>query len=138
MFKSMTRAGLILTMALSLTACAETVAKFESAYTTFTSASVSPKAVVVAASAYDVAEITATNYTRLRRCTGTNGPVCRDPALRTKIDGAIYAGRVARNNLKAFLRAHPGQLGPQGDYDALVAATSTLNQATAVYRAANP
>lgn len=105
-------------------------------YDVATTATVSPTAVVVAASAFDAAEVTATNYLRAKRCNGTNGPVCRDSAVTPTIIGSIRAGRVARNNLKAFLRAHPGELGPKGDYDALVTATNTIQSATAAYQSA--
>ena len=109
-------------------------AQLQNAYNVVTGAQVSPQAVVVAASTFDAFEVTATNYLRLRRCTGSNGPICRDPAVTPKIIAAVRAGRVARNNLKAFLRAHPGQLGPTGDYDALIAATQTLQQVLAAYQ----
>lgn len=116
----------------SLTGCAE----IRNAYDAVTGASVSPQAVVLAASTFDAFEVTATNYLRLRKCTDTNRPVCRDPAVTPTVIGAVRSGRVARNNLKQFLRDHPGQLGPQGDYDALVAATQTLRGALSEYQSA--
>ena len=126
-------------LAISLAGCAGTLDKidsFVSSATSVVNSAVTPKDVVIAASAYDVA-VTATNYQRLRRCNGSNGPVCRDPALRKKIDAAVYAGRAARNNLKAYLRANPGITTVRlADYDTLVAATKTLQDATAAYRAA--
>lgn len=103
-------------------------------YNAVTSATVAPNTVVVAIDAYDAMEILATNYTRLPRCDGTNGPVCRDPSMRKKIDGAIYSGRSARNSLKAYLRKHPGSAVGITDYDALVAATTAISDATAAYR----
>lgn len=126
----------MLALAIGLGGCAETLNKFKSAYDVVTSASVSPKDVVIAASAYDVIAITATNYQRLVRCTGTNGPICRDPAMRVKIDAAIYTGRSARNSLKGFIRANPGQPVAITDYNTLTAATQALQDATATYRAA--
>lgn len=127
-------AGLAVSLALPLGSCSTPFGqRITAAYQAVTQATISPEAVILAASAFDTVEITATNYVRLRRCTGSNGPICRDPKLMPTIKGAVYAGRVARNNLKAFLRTHPGQLGPQGDYDALVSATRTLRDATAAY-----
>ena len=127
-------------LAISLAGCAGTLDKidsFVSSATSVVNSAVTPKDVVIAASAYDVVAVTATNYQRLRRCTGSNGPACRDPALRKKIDAAVYAGRAARNNLKAYLRANPGITTVRlADYDTLVAATKTLQDATAAYRAA--
>ena len=127
-------------LAISLAGCAGTLDKidsFVSSATSVVNSAVTPKDVVIAASAYDVVAVTATNYQRLRRCNGSNGPVCRDPALRKKIDAAVYAGRAARNNLKAYLRANPGITTVRlADYDTLVAATKTLQDATAAYRAA--
>lgn len=127
-------------LAISLAGCAGTLDKIDSFVSSATSvinSALTPKDVVIAASAYDVVAVTATNYQRLPRCNGSNGPVCRDPAARKKIDAAIYAGRAARNNLKAYLRAHPGVTTVQlADYDTLVAATKTLQDATAAYRAA--
>lgn len=101
-----------------------------------TQTSVSPEAVIIAASSFDVMEITATNYLRLRRCTGTNGPLCRDPVITPTIIMAVRTGRNARNDLKKFARSHPGQLGPQGTYDALVTATNTLKSALNTYQTA--
>jgi hypothetical protein len=123
-------------LAVSLAGCAGSLTTIENAYSTLTTASVSPQAVVLAASAYDVVEVSATNYLRARRCTGTNGPVCRDPAVTPTIIATMRSGRVARDKLKQFLRDHPGQLGPKGDYDALIAATDTLRSLTATYQAA--
>ena len=139
--KHIARLAAVAFFALSLAGCAGTLAKVDSfvssVSSTVSSVAVTPKDVVIAASAYDVVAVTATNYQRLRRCTGSNGPACRDPALRKKIDAAVYAGRAARNNLKAYLRAHPGVTTVKlADYDTLVAATKTLQDATAAYRAA--
>lgn len=100
--------------------------QFHNAYDIATNASVSPTAVVVAANGFDAIEASATNYLRLRKCSSVSGPVCRQPSISKSIIKAVRAGRLARNSLEAFLRSHPGALGPKGDYDALVAATSTL------------
>lgn len=132
--------ALALVLAFSLSGCAQfqkSVERIQTAYEVVVAASVTPKQAVVAMQSYDVVAITATNYLRLRRCDGTNGPVCRDPALRTKIDAAIYAGRSARNNIKAYLKSNPGITEIRlADYKVLTTATDTLLEATAVYRSA--
>ena len=131
-FLKLTAIGLI---GFSLVGCG-TIAKIQTAYEAVTSATVSPQAIILAADAFDVVKITATNYLRTKRCTGTNGPVCRDPALTKTIASAVNNGTDARNTLKQFLRAHPGHLGDQGVYDALTTATATLTKLLAAYQAA--
>lgn len=116
-------------LALSLAGCAN----LRNAYDVLTHASVSPTAVIVAANAFDAVQNTATNYLQWTKCTGKNGPICRDPKVTVTIIKAVRSGRVARNNLEQFLQDHPGQLGPQGDYDALIAATNTLKEIITTY-----
>lgn len=96
-------------------------------------ATVNPQAVLVASNIFDGLEVTATNYLRLATCNGTT-PVCRDPAATKEIIPAVRSGRVARNNLQQFFRDHPGQLGPQGLYDALQTSIATLQAAYAKYQ----
>ena len=119
-------------LALSLGACAN----LQNAYSTLTSAQVTATQVSVAGNTFDGLEATATAYLRLKRCNGSNGPICRDPKVTPQIIGAVRAGRVARNNLEQFFTDHPGQLGPSGDYAALTTAISTLQAALAQYRGA--
>lgn len=116
---------LALALAVSLGGCA-TLQRIDAAWQAVKSATVSPQAVVVAANTFNALEATATNYLRLAKCTGANGPICRDPAITAKVIPAVRAGRAARDSLLAFQRAHPGQLGDQGVYDALQASISTL------------
>jgi hypothetical protein len=100
------------------------------------SATVSPNAIVLAASSYDALAATAKNYIDPRlnkRCNGSNGPICRDPNATIAINKAIREGRVARNNAKQFLRDHPGELGTQGLYDALQLAIGTLQSIFSQY-----
>lgn len=138
------RTAIVLVAASFLTAgCAGTIQTLKDDYNAVSSAissaassEASPKAVAVAISSFDAIKITATNYTRLPRCNGTNGPICRDPALRVKIKQAVAAGTVARNNLKAFLRQNPKSFADVGLYNSLLAARQTLSDATAAYRAA--
>ena len=130
-------------LGLATAGCAGTLQTLQDDYNAVTSAissaassEATPKAVAVAISSFDAIKITATNYTRLPRCNGTNGPICRDPALRVKIKQAVAAGTVARNNLKAFLRQNPKSFADAGLYNTLLAAKQTLTDATAAYRAA--
>ena len=120
---------LIVALALTLPACAQ----LQNAYTAVTGASVNPTAVIIAANAFDAVEATATNYLRLKKCTATSGPICRDPKATAVIIPAVRSGRTARNNLEAFMQANPGVLGPKGLYNALITATSTLQQVFATY-----
>lgn len=119
-------------LVLSLAGCT-TFNNLENAAAALTSASVNPTLVIVAGNSFDALEATATQYLRLPRCTGANGPVCRSPQATAQIIPAIRAGRVARNNLEQFMQDNPGSLGPQGLYDALTAATSTLQSIIAQY-----
>lgn len=124
-------------LAFSMVGCAEWRDRIQVGYQAVTSVAVTPREVVIAMSAYDVEAVLATNYQRGVRCDGSNGPICRDPAWRVRIDQAILSGRVARNNLKAYLKEHPGVTEIRlADYDTLKAATETLSQATATWRAA--
>jgi len=120
---------------LSLSACVAT-SDITSAVSSLTQVQVTPEAVVLASSAFDASKVTATNYLRLRKCDGTNGPVCRDPVLTVKVNQAVQSGTIARNGLKAFARANPGVLGPSGLYNALTGATATLKASLAAYEAA--
>lgn len=123
----------VIGLSLVLASCAQTRAIFDT-FETATSATVSSEAVILAASSFDAVEITATNYLRLRRCTGTNGPLCRDPGVTKIVIPAVQEGRKARNSLKAFARSHPNALGPQGTYDALVLSTQTIKSALSTYQ----
>jgi len=113
----------------SLAGCAS----LTNAYNTLNGTSVSPTAVYVAANAFDAVEVTATNYLKLPKCTGSNGPVCRSPVATKQIIPAVRAGRVARNNLETFMAQNPGALGPVGLYNALTTATATLQAIVSQY-----
>jgi len=115
-------AALILCAAAALGGCAQV----QNAWSVITGASVPPSAVFVAGYSFDAIETTATNYLKLPKCTGANGPACRNPKATAALIPAISAGRVARNNLEQYLAGHPGQLGPSGLYDAVKAAGATI------------
>jgi hypothetical protein len=98
----------------------------DTAWQVATSAKVSPTAVILAANAFDALEASATNYLRLPKCSTVATSICRDPGATRAMIPAVRAGRIARNNLEAFLRTHPGELGPQGLYDALASAARSI------------
>lgn len=97
--------------------------RVSNAYSVLTEAKVSREAVVLARTTFDAAEVTATNYLRLQRCTPMNRPVCREAKYTQPIEVWILKGRDARNRLTLFMKQHPNELGPKGVYDALVEAT---------------
>lgn len=114
-------------LALSLGACAN----LQNAYSTITGASVSPATVYVARNSFDALEVTSTNY--IKYCTQHRGATgCSDTAIKQLIP-AVRSGRVARNNLIQFQKDNPGALGPAGLYNALIAATNTLQSVQSQY-----
>lgn len=119
----MKRLLLVAALALGIGGCAQLNTLYQTA-TTLSDASVSPTAVIVAANSFDAIEVTATNYLTLPKC--PKATICRDPQATKVLIPAIKSGRIARNNLKAFLRTHPGQLGSKGLYDALNASITTI------------
>lgn len=123
-----------LLLALAIVGSLAGCARLTTDYNILTGATVSTTAVIVAANAFDAVEATATNYLRLKKCSATTGPVCRNVAATAAIIPAIRSGRTARNNLEAFMQANPGVLGPTGLYNALQTATSTLEQVFAQYQ----
>lgn len=113
---------LIALSALSLGACST----LQNDFAIITGATVSTAAVSVAGNSFDALEATATNYLKLARCSGSNGPICRDPKATAALIPAVRGARIARNNLESFLVANPGQLGPSGLYNALSTSLNTL------------
>lgn len=105
--------------------------KFENAVAVVTQAKVPMKEIVLARNAFNAAEVAATGILRTRTCDGTNGPICRPPQYTQPIIDAIRKGISAREDLKAFVKAHPGELGPKGILDAFKAATATLQDLVA-------
>lgn len=130
------RAALALTLAFGVAGCAGFFDKFEKVTAVVTSATVSSKTIVLGIQAFDVIKVTATGYVRQRRCTGTNGPFCRDPEVTETLAAAMDEGTKARNELKIWLRANPKGFGPQSTYDKLTTATTAIEKALAVFTAA--
>lgn len=130
------RCALALSLAFGVVGCADQLAKFDKVVQVITSAKASSKVIVLAIQSFDAAKVGATGYLRLRRCNGTNGPICRDPAVTEAIDVAVQEGTAVRNSLKEWVRTHPDGIGPQDAYDRLVSLTGTISRATAAYNAA--
>jgi len=87
---------------------------------------VNPKTVYLAINTFNGIEITATGY--LRICYARMSTPGCEPTIIAKVIPAVRGGRVARDNLKTFMRSHPDALGAQGLYDVLVTTTNTLQQ----------
>lgn len=100
-------------------------------YNVATGVTVTPTQMYVAANSFDAIEVTATNYIVLCNTSPAN-PACNKTAIK-KLIPAIRAGRIARNNLEAFVAANPGTPGPTTLYNALVSAIATLNQIYTLY-----
>lgn len=124
---------LALALILPLAGCA-TVQRLEYAYQQAASSTVSPQTVVAARNAFDALEVSATNYLNLTRCDKTVSKVCRDKDVTAILGPALLNARKARNNLVAFQKSHPGQLGTQGLYDALELSVTTLTGILNTYR----
>jgi hypothetical protein len=109
---------IILSLVLSLGGCAS-IQRLETT-------SVSPQAIVIGTNSFNALEATATNYLNLTRCDKTTSKVCRDKAVTAILGPAVLNARKARNDLIAFQKVYPGQLGTQGLYDALQLSITTL------------
>lgn len=102
----------------------------KTAYQVVTTSAVTPTQADIAINVFDGAKKTTANYLRLPIC----GKLpCRQSAATIPIKKAISAGTVARNDIKAFLRANPGEnLNIQSVAD-LQAATSALQAIIKAY-----
>lgn len=118
--------------AIGLSGCAA-LADFKNAFDAATSVTVSPQAIVIASNSFNAVEASATNYLNLTRCDKTTSKVCRDKAVTAILIPAVLNARKARNDLVAFQRTHPGQLGTQGLYDALRQSVTTLTGIMSTY-----
>ncbi len=144
--KHFSRIAIIVASLALLPDCSGNAARFWQGVGTVSSATVPGYTVVAAAQAFDGSELLAAAYLDLQRCSATSGPVCRVPSATPVIKGAFRSGRLARNKLKALVRqacaaefaaGQPCNAGiPVASYNTLVAATKTIDDATAAYRAA--
>jgi hypothetical protein len=119
-----------------LAGCATQMQQTGALIQTITTATVPEDAVITARVAFNSAQSLATSYLSLRRCNGSNGPICRNPALTNRIGSAVQAGRMARNRVTALMRANPGRGVPVADYNTMVQATNVIHDLTAAYSAA--
>jgi hypothetical protein len=126
----MKRLILIAALALSLGGCAQ-LAKIQSAYQVVTNTTISPKAVYIARNTFDALEQTATNY--IVQCNALPGPLCSKQAIQ-QIIPLVRSGRVTRNQLTAYVKAHPDAIGSEGLYDALNYTIDTIKQIGAKYQ----
>lgn len=134
MRKILAAAMLAATLSFGVAGCST----LQTAWDVATSTKVSPAAMVIARESFNSVEIVATRYLRLKKCSAVSGPVCRDPAATRIIIPTVRNGVLARNNIKTFMLAHPGELGPSGVYDALNLATDGLKKVFADYRIGVP
>jgi aspartate-semialdehyde dehydrogenase len=123
-------------LAVSLAGCAGFVQKVETAVSVVTSASVTPQEAYIAINAFDAVEATTTNVLRVPLCNGTR-PVCRPLGVREQINKTVLAGRVARNEVKAYMRANPGQSISIQSFSDLKSATSSLQVIVSTYQSAS-
>lgn len=123
----------ILFMAFALSGCAawnQFTGEVKTAVQVATSAAVTPTQADVAINVFDGVKKTTANYLRLPIC---GRLPCRQSAATIPIKKAISAGTVARNDVKAFLRANPGaNLNIQSIAD-LKAATAALQDIIKAY-----
>jgi hypothetical protein len=118
---------LAIALGLSLASCATIKADIAS-IEVIASGSVSPQKVLVAANAFDAAETTGTNYLGLPVCP-QGAPACRTPAIVAIVVKSIRSGRSARNQLEAYMTAHPGSVVPVSYYNALATAIKAIQNA---------
>lgn len=139
--KHFARAAFAATFALAvLGGCAQLEAMRDAIHAAV-AAKVSQKEAYLAADAFDVIEITSSNYLRLKICTSSSGPICREPALTPRIEAALLSGRDSRNKVKAYLRLHQNDgadapIAATDDLNVMTAATETLKALLGAYIAA--
>lgn len=126
---------LAITLAASLAGCAQ-LQSFETgvknAYSVITASAVTPQQAYIAINVFDGVEATATLYNKWPLCNGHVSP-CRNPTVRQQIKKIVLAGRVARNDVKAYLRANPGKNLNITSFDDLKAATTALQDIITTY-----
>ena len=128
----------VLTAAVLLSGCAglqEKIQVFKQTWETAKAITLNKTAVTVAVSTFRAAERTATVYIRQKHCpVGIQKPTCMSPPIREQLVVAINQGNDAANALLDFWEKHPNELGSEGVYDALNAATAGLKSIFATYK----
>jgi len=127
-------AAALLAVGLLMSGC-ESVQIFKQTWDAAKSIVVNKKAVIVAVQSFNAVEATATVYIRQKHCPpGIQKPTCMSPPIREQLVVAMNAGRGPRDSLLDFVEAHPDEIGDQGLYDALKAATASLKNILAAYK----
>lgn len=125
--------AIVLGVALALSGCAGTISKISTAYSTVTDLSVPSTKLAVAAQTFDLAKVTAINYKIY--CTPVPSPTgCDDTLIHKTLNPAIKSGTDARDQIKVFIKAHPGALGSKGLYDSVMSAVNIINTVTANFK----
>lgn len=136
--KRMGIAGALVALALLLSGCAglnEKFQVFKQTWETAKAITLNKTAVTAAVSSWRAVERTATVYIRQKHCpVGIQKPTCMSPAIREQLVPIINQGHDAANKLLDFWEAHPNELGSEGVYDALNAATAGLKTIFATYK----
>jgi uncharacterized protein YceK len=124
-----------LVIGLALSGCS-TIQKIENAYGIVTSSAVTPRDAYIAINAFDAAKASATHLILpLHLCNGHNAP-CRAAGVRESVNKIISAGTVARNQVKAYMRANPGANITISSLADLRSATDNLQQIVSAYKSA--
>ena len=114
--------ALLLACALPLGGCA--------AIKTVAGLTVSQKYVGVAVQGFDAVEVSATQYLKLPTCTvgqSTLSTACKKAAVVPALIKDVRAGRASRDSLWASSKANPEGVGAIDLYNAVIAATATIN-----------
>lgn len=115
-----------LVIAISVVLVLPGCSNIKKAYESVATSKVPPKLILVAANSFNAAKVTATNY--IRYCTPNPAPAgCDDQIIRGTLIPNMKAGTIARDKLEDFMDNNPGELGPRGTYNALVASTDIIN-----------
>jgi hypothetical protein len=123
-------------LALSLGGCAGELAKIKTTFTNvvgvISNVKINSKAAYIAINVFNGTERTVTNYLKFPPCNGSI-PVCRVSGAADALDEPFNAGISARNDMRAWMKANPGSLADAGLYNALIAATNSLQKVMAIY-----
>ena len=109
-------------------------AKFEAGWNAVTSSQVPDSLLQNVDEGWHAAQVALATYLRMPLCsppTLQQAAPCSSIPMATKLRTAAHAVQIARDNAIVFARAHPGQLGTSGLYDAVTAAFTTFNQIVA-------
>lgn len=97
-------------------------AQVQTAWNLVSGASVSPTTIIVAANAFDAAEVSAAQY--LVYCKTNSASAGCTKAIEGNVVAAVRSGRAARNALEPYITG--SKAGPSALYNTLIAAVTTL------------